>query len=175
MNILSSSFPLFSLCFFRENPCFPWQKIFSKRKETLKSSFDVILDELQPYSQNPKYRELIRKLWCYVVDNAEKLTETDAEEIETKIREIIGDHNMPTLAQIYTVKGRVEGKAEGKAEGKVEDRIEAIIELLEDNFGDIPQATKDAVAKITDLVVLRRLTLLAGKCKSLAEFKKALK
>jgi len=47
--------------------------------------------------------------------------------------------------------------------------------LLEDSFGKVPQATQEAVARMTDLAVLRRLTILAGKCKSLAEFNKALK
>ena len=70
---------------------------------------------------------------------------------------------MPTLAQIYTNKG------------KAQDRIESIIAILEDSFGEVPQATKEIVAKINDLTELRRLTLLAGKCKSLAEFNKALK
>jgi hypothetical protein len=46
---------------------------------------------------------------------------------------------------------------------------------LEDSFGEVPQATQHAVTKITDLAVLRRLTILAGKCKSLAEFANALK
>ena len=44
-----------------------------------------------------------------------------------------------------------------------------------DRFGDVPQATQTAVAKITDLAEFRRLTLLAAKCKSPAEFAKALK
>ena len=86
---------------------------------------------------------------------------------------------MPTLAQIYTKKGEAKGKAEGeakgKAEGKAEERVAAIFDLLEDSFGEVPQATKDAVTKITDFIVLRRLTILAGKCKSLEEFAKALK
>ena len=76
--------------------------IFSKTPKTIKGKFREILDELKPYSQNPKYRELIRKLWHYVIYNAEKLTETDFDEIETEIRETTGDNNMPTLAQIFT-------------------------------------------------------------------------
>jgi hypothetical protein len=143
--------------------------VFSKDPKTIKSKFREILKELKPYSQNRKYRDLIRKLWHYVVYNAENMTETDFLEMENDVRETIGDDKMPTLEQIF-----IEKKAKGKAEGKVEDRIEAILELLEDNFGEVPQVTKDAVAKITDLAVLRRLTLLAVKCKSLKEFTKAI-
>ena len=133
--------------------------IFSKSRSTLKNKFKAILKELQPYSQIPKYRELIRKLWYYMAYNAEQLTEMDAEEIETDIRETTGDDNMPTLVQTWFKKGKAE----------------SIIEILQDNFGKVPQATQDAVTAITDLAVLRRLTILAGKCKSLAEFNNALK
>ena len=122
--------------------------------------------QLKPYSQNPKYRDLIRNLWHYVVYNAENMTETDFLEMDNDVRETTGDSNMSALEQIF-----IEKEAKGKAEGKVD----SIIELLEDNFGEVPEATKNTVAKITDLAVLRRLTLLAGKCKSLAEFNKALK
>ena len=58
---------------------------------------------------------------------------------------------------------------------KVEDRIETIFDMLEERFGKVPQVTKDAVAEITDLTVLRRLTSLAWKCKTLNEFAKAVK
>jgi len=141
--------------------------IFSKVPKTLKNKFNEILDELQPYSQMPKYRELIRKLWHYVVYNAENMTESDFSELENAVRKTIGDNKMPTMAQIFIEKG--------EAKGKIEGRIEAILESLEDRLGEVPQATRDAVAKITDLTVLRQLAVLARKCKSLAEFKKALK
>jgi hypothetical protein len=74
---------------------------------------------------------------------------------------------MPTLAQLFINKGKAEGKAEGKTE--------AILDFLEDRFGEVPQATRDDVANISDLAILRRLLLVAAKCKSLAEFNKALK
>ena len=70
---------------------------------------------------------------------------------------------MPTMAQIFISKGEIKSK------------VESIIEFLEGRFGEVPQTTKDAIAKISDLVVLQQLTRLAAKCKSLAEFKKALK
>ena len=137
--------------------------IFSKDKKTLKNRFNEILNELQPYSQIPKYRELIRKLWYYVMYNAENMTEADFNEIENKVRKAIGDDNMPTMAQIFINKGKVESK------------VESILATLEVRFGEVPQTTHDAVAKISDLDVLRQLTVLAAKCKSLNEFAKALK
>ena len=149
--------------------------IFSKDKTTLKKNFNNILKDLKPYSQNPKYRDLIRKLWHYVVYNAEQLTDRDYEALETEIQETVGENNMPTLVQKWLAEGMEKGMEKGKAEGKVEERVVAIFDLLEDSFGEIPQGTKAAVVKITDLAKLRRLTILAGKCKSLAEFNKALK
>ena len=137
--------------------------IFSKDKRTLKNRFNEILDELQPYSQMPKYRELIRKLWYYVVYNAENMTETDFIEMENKVRKTIGDDNMPTMAQIFIEKGEIKGK------------VELIVETLEDRFCEVPQAIKDAITKISEPIKLRKLNIQAGNCKSLAEFKKALK
>jgi Putative transposase, YhgA-like. len=137
--------------------------IFSKDKKTLKNRFNEIFDELQPYSQIPKYRELIRKLWYYVMYNAENMTEADFTEIENKVRKAIGDDNMPTMAQIFINKGKVESK------------VESILATLEVRFGEIPQTTHVAVAQISDLVVLRQLTVLAAKCKTLNEFAKAVK
>ena len=94
-----------------------------------------------------------------MVYNAENMTETDFVEMESTVRETIGDNNMPTMAQIFTVKAKAE----------------SILEFLEGRFGEVPQTIKDTVIKITDIAVLQRLTVLAAKCKSLAEFKKALK
>jgi len=137
--------------------------IFSKDKKTLKSKFSEILDELQPYSQDSKYYELIRKLWHYVVYNAENMNEADFTEMEYEVRETIGDDNMPTMAQILINKGEAKGKAD------------LILAILEDNFGEIPPAIQVAITQIIDLATLKKLAILAGKCKSLSEFKKALK
>ncbi|MCL2349351.1 MAG: hypothetical protein FWC50_13960, partial [Planctomycetaceae bacterium] len=59
--------------------------------------------------------------------------------------------------------------------GEVKSKVEAIFDVLEDRFSEVPKATKDSVTKITDLAILRRLSVLAANCKSLAEFKKALR
>lgn len=136
--------------------------IFSKSKTELKRKFRVILDELKPYSQDRKYRELIRKLWYYVAYNAEKLNESDAEEIETDIRQTIGDDHMPTLAQIFIDKGKVESKTE------------AVLTVLNARFDKVPQTIHDAVVATTDIAQLDRMTVLAAKCKSLDEFVKAM-
>jgi hypothetical protein len=141
--------------------------IFSKSRSELKATFKLILKELEPYSKIPKYRELIRKCWYYFLYNAEKLIEADYFEAESDVREAIGEDKLPTLVQLWEQRGRVQGKVEGKAE--------LIIAMLEDRFGEVPQATQEAIAKITDRTVIRQLALLAGNCKSLAEFAKALK
>jgi hypothetical protein len=54
---------------------------------------------------------------------------------------------MPTLVQMWTERGKAEGEAKGKTD--------LVLAILEDNFGEVPQATKDVVAKITDLATLK--------------------
>jgi hypothetical protein len=149
--------------------------IFSKDKKTLKHGFFAILDELNPYSQNPRYYELIRKLWHYTLYNARKLTETDYEEFEPAVQKTIGDDNMPTLVEIFMKKGMKQGIEKGIEKGIGKGKIESILAILEDGFGEIPQSIQNALAEISDPVALRRLTILAAKCKSLKEFTKALK
>jgi hypothetical protein len=141
--------------------------IFSKDVKTLKHRFNAIFDELLPYSQNPRYYELIRKLWYYTLHNTKDLTRQDYHDLESVVRDTLGDKQMPTILQVAYKDGIKKGEAKGMAK--------AILELLLDRFGEVPQATQDAVTAITDLVELRRLTLLAAKCKSMAAFAKAMK
>jgi predicted transposase YdaD len=140
--------------------------IFSKAPQTIKSKFREILKELKPYSQNPKYRELIRKLWRYVIYNAEKLTEADAEEIHAELREITGDNDMPTLVQMWTDKGKAEGEAKGKAEGQAR----TITRLLTRRFGVVPQDVEMGLLALRDIEQLDRLSDFAFDCHSLEEF-----
>ena len=70
---------------------------------------------------------------------------------------------MLTMAQIFINKS------------EIKSNVESIIVFLEGRFGEVPQTIQDAVTQITDPTVLKKLALLAGKCKSPAEFKRALK
>ncbi len=128
--------------------------IFSKKKGELKHKFLTILDELRPYSQERKYYTLIRKLWYYVAYNAEKLTESDAEEIEASIRETIGDSNMPTLAQIYIEKGELKREAK------------AVLLTLTKRFKTIPKTLEEQILAITDLAKLEKLADFAYDCQT---------
>ena len=160
--------------------------VFSKSKITLKRKFRQILNELQPYSQNPKYYELIRKLWYYVLYNADKLTETDYEEIETEIKDTIGDNTMPTLAQMFIDRGIEQGIELGIAQG-IEQGIEKgiekgiaretkyILRTLNNRFQSVPKSLEDQVRAITDLERLEHLADFAFECKSLDEFAEAVK
>ena len=78
---------------------------------------------------------------------------------------------MPTLAQIYIDKGI----GIGVAQGEVKSKVESILAILDDRFDEVPQAVHDAVTQISDLAVLRQLTILAAKCKSLDEFAEAVR
>ena len=72
-----------------------------------------------------------------------------------------------------TLFGEIE--ARGKAEGKAEGEARAVVRILTTRFGRVPRAVSERVLAIGDLVVLDSLTELAVTCKSLDEFKKALK
>jgi len=136
--------------------------IFSKSKITLKNKLGTILEELQPYSQNPKYRELIRKLWYYVLYNSDRLTEIDYHELETRIQETIGENSMPTLAQIFLDRGREQGAIKREAK--------AILRTLTKRFKAVPKPLEGQVHAIADLERLEQLADFAYDCKSLEEF-----
>ena len=82
----------------------------------------------------------------------------DVNELETKVREMIGEKTMPSIAQMYVKEGKIEGKTE------------SIFAILEARFGRVPSAIHDAVTQITDIGVLGQLVLLATKCETLEEF-----
>jgi hypothetical protein len=149
--------------------------IFSKDKKTLKRGFWVILDELKPYSQNPKYYELIRKLWHYTLHNAKNLTKRDYNELEPSVQRTLGDDNMPTLTQIFYREGMEKGMAEGKAEGKAEAKAEAVLLILTKRFQSVPKSLETQLRAVTDLERLEQLADFAFDCKSPDEFAGKLK
>ena len=57
---------------------------------------------------------------------------------------------------------------------KMKAMVDAVLLVLEARFNDVLLKTADAVRSIKDLEILNRLTKLAAKCDSLAEFNQAL-
>jgi hypothetical protein len=106
---------------------------------------------------------LIRKLWYYVAYNAEKLTESDAEEIETEIRQTMGDNDMPTLAQIYIDKGMEK------------ERAAAILRTLAKRFQTVPKLLEERILAVSDLEHPGKLADFAFDRETFAEFEDFLK
>ena len=152
--------------------------IFSKSKTTLKRKFQAIVNELQPYSQIPKYYELIRKLWHYTLYNARDLTETDYDELMPIVQNTIGDDTMPTLVEIFLEngikqgmeQGMEQGMAKGMAKGAIEREAKAILRTLSKRFKVVPVSLEKQVRAIADLERLEKLADFAYDCKSLDEF-----
>jgi len=62
-----------------------------------------------------------------------------------------------------------------EAIGEVEVIANIIFIILEVRFGKLPKSTCNAVRAITDMKEINKLLKLAGKCKTLDKFNKALK
>jgi len=60
-------------------------------------------------------------------------------------------------------------------EGEIKGEKNATLRILEARFGKVPQTISDAVNAYNDLTAMQSLSVLAGTCKSLDEFKDALR
>ena len=145
--------------------------VFDQNKTVLSRKLSAIVEELKPYSQIPMYHELIRLFWYYMANNAKKMTKSDAEELETEIREMIGDKNMQTWVQTYID----EGRAEGRVEGEIEREAKTVLRVLARRFRAVPKPLETRIFAITNLAYLEKLTDLAFDCESLDEFAAAIK
>ena len=67
------------------------------------------------------------------------------------------------------------GEVRGEARGKIESKKETILDLLEARFGKVPKAISNTVNSYSDLVALQSLSVFAGTCGSLNEFKEGLR
>ncbi len=123
----------------------------------------TILKELKPYSEDPEMRRLIRFGWLYLVSSAKHL-ERNYEVLFDTIKQVVEeDETMSTMLEKWATEREARGEARG------------VVRILTTRFGRVPQAVSERLLAIGDLVVLDSLTELAVTCKSLDEFKKALK
>ena len=119
-----------------------------------------VLQELKPYSDEPKMRRLIRATWIYLTGNAEYLRQ-NIEPLLGTFEEVVGEKVMPTMVEIW--------KAEGKAEGKAE----TLLAVLRAKFDRIPEEIEDAVRQMSDPIALDSWAIQAATCQSLDEFVQA--
>ncbi|MDR2756638.1 MAG: Rpn family recombination-promoting nuclease/putative transposase [Planctomycetaceae bacterium] len=128
-----------------------------------------VFEELKPYSDNPKYRYLIRLICIYLANNAQHLKNQPVK-LEQVIQTIVGEKDMSTLYELWTKEGEVKGEAKGKAEGEAK----AIIRILTRRLELPSQPLQQKINSIRDINKLDELTDFALTCVSLEEFTTAL-
>jgi predicted transposase YdaD len=131
-----------------------------------------VFEELKPYSEIPKYRNIIRMICIYLATSAKHL-KNQYVELEKMVEPIVGEKIMSTLYERGlaegTVKGKLEGKLEGEARGEV---IGEIFTTLKIRFHrPVPQDIRDSVRSYSDLTALNSLAQSAESCESLDDFR----
>lgn len=113
-----------------------------------------VLERLKPYSDQPRYRRVIRFLWYYLVSSARHLAKRELMAVTEEVKNTIGEKEMPTILEQF--------KAEGKAD--------SVIRILTRQHGTVPAAIAERVHSITDIEKLDELFDLAFDIGSLDEF-----
>ena len=172
------------------------QAIFSRNGAVLASE---ALTGLRPYSQNPKYQNLIRTLLVYMVRCSKHITRKDYNEIIHNDNIVDqGEKNMMSLAEQWFAEGKEQGIAEGReqgiaegkeqgiaegkeqgiAEGKeqgiLENSRDSILQVLKIRFGSVPNSVRQYLNEKFDKVVLQSLFESAMVASSLEDFIKEL-
>ena len=66
-------------------------------------------------------------------------------------------------------------RLEGEAKGKIQGKKDTILNFLKGRFGKVPKPISDTVNSYNDSTALDSLSVLAGSCKTLDEFKDGLR
>jgi len=130
-----------------------------------------IYRKLRPKIHESRNRRLWEDCLHYALTSAKNFKRQECNDV---IQEI---HNMGSPITYRTVADDFfdDGFAVGIAQGETRGEANAILLVLKTNHGRVPKSTRDAVRAITDPKMLKKLTILAAKCKTLEEFNKALK
>ena len=148
------------------------QAIFSRNGAVLASE---ALTELRPYSQNPKYQNLIRTLLVYMVRCSKHITSKDYNEIIHNDNIVDqGEKNMLSLAEQWFAEGKEQGIAEGKEQGILENTRDSIVQVLRIRFGVVPDSVRQNLNEKYDKVVLQSLFESAMAASSIDDFVKEL-
>jgi hypothetical protein len=155
-------------------------------RKDVSTKITIILEELKPprssnTADDPAIRDLIRRVWCYLVASAQHM-EQDYTVLFDTIKTIVEVEPMPTMLEKWTAERKDEWKAEGIAEGEArgEARGEAkrgrdvLLAILRRKFDRIPRETEQTILAMTDTVALESWAVQASMCQSLDEFLEAL-
>ncbi|MDR3111031.1 MAG: Rpn family recombination-promoting nuclease/putative transposase [Planctomycetaceae bacterium] len=128
-----------------------------------------IFEELKPYSDEPRYRYLIRLICVYLASSAKHLKNKYAN-LEQVIKTVTGEKEMSTLYELWTA----EGRAEGEARGEVRGAALSVQSVLNARFHTVTPKVQKQLSAITDVSKLENLVGQAAVCPTLKDFEKLL-
>jgi hypothetical protein len=125
-----------------------------------------VFEELKPFSEQPKYRSLIRLICVYLASSAKHLKSRQDELVQV-IQTVVGEKNMSTLYELWTT--------EAKNEGEAKFGRNAVLSVLRKRFTNVPQKIESAIQQMNDPIALESLHSYALDSQTLDEFADALK
>jgi len=129
----------------------------------LETGFDRVASRLSAVRNDPKVAGGMRALIRYTIS----LCRIGQQAIINAFSKILDEKEAEKMA--------MSTMQELLNEGEVKGEKGAILRFLEGRFGKVPQTICEAVNSYSDLTALQSLSVLAGSCKSLDEFKDGLR
>ena len=128
--------------------------VFSKE---ITAKITDILEELKPIiSDDPVLQDIIRRVWCYLVANAEYMQRDYTVLFET-IKTLVEVEAMPTMLERWTAERKdewiAEGKAEGEAEGEARGKAEIALVMKQrgystNDIADLTGLSSDEIERL---------------------------
>ncbi|MGL6226391.1 MAG: Rpn family recombination-promoting nuclease/putative transposase [Thermoguttaceae bacterium] len=146
------------------------------RKKDVLENFDEILQELEPYLDDPGYLYLTRLAVHYVASsNAKELADADILGMEQAIQKTVGGDMTVTFTNSFYTKGVALGEARGvalgEARGEARGEVKSILTILKARFKvEVPRRIVNELNSRTDEIALQSLVALAATCDSLEDF-----
>jgi len=138
---------------------------------------------LAPLREHPPPLGMLHVIMQYIVQANDRVTEQDVATAFEAVAPERGGGNMPTLAEQWTERGRVEGLAKGLAKGRVEGRTEGLVEglhqaiadALDERFGAEAHGLADDVRAVTDARALRAMLRAVWRAATVDEARRVVK
>ncbi len=129
----------------------------------------------------PETKDTLAAIMSYVLRSASRMTDAD---FTAAIQPLgnVGTDTMSTLFEKWKEDGRLDGLEEGREEGlekgreegRILDRQDSILDILSTRFESIPESVRQSIRDIFDSERLAKLTAVAVKCESVAQFAESL-
>ncbi len=144
------------------------QAIFSRKGAVLASE---AFKALRPYSENIKYKNLIRTMLMYMTQCSKHINEQEYNQLVSDDKIINqGEKDMTSLAQQWIA----EGKEQGIEQGAICTLRDVILQILKTRFGNVSESVEQNINRKNDIIALKSLIQSATIAKTLDEFIKEL-